>query len=163
MCANDRPLLSERKMPPRAGSSLGGCGGVVTVVSAGTAGAPPLPPRPPPPRAAGAPLLHQSKPPRPPPPPPPPPPAAPPAAPPATVSVATGFAAPRPRSVPLSPASICTYTTFGFDAATPSAMRPYVPDGRPLVSFVQVFPASSDFHTALPGPPPLKQQLVRRR
>ena len=52
---------------------------------------------------------------------------------------------------------------FGFDAETPIAIRPNVPVGSPFVSFVHVFPASSVFQTALPGPPPLKQQLVRRR
>src|SRR6188768_2065997 len=78
MSVNERPLLSERKIPPRAGLSVGTGGGVVTVVSGGTPGAPPRPPRPPRPAAGetGAPLLHQSKPPRPPPPPPPPPPGA---------------------------------------------------------------------------------------
>jgi hypothetical protein len=52
---------------------------------------------------------------------------------------------------------------FGLDAAMLSAMRPYVPGGSPFVSLVHVFPASSVFQIALPGPPPLKQQLVRRR
>ena len=43
-------------------------------------------------------------------------------------------------------------------------MRPYVPGGRPLpVSFVQFFPPSVVFHSPLPGPPPLKQQPLRRR
>src|SRR5678815_4156065 len=86
MRVNEPPRLSERNTPPRAASSFGGAGGVVTVVSAGTAPRPPRPrpPAPPPPAftGTGAPLLHQSNPPRPPPPPPPPPP-------PATVSVAT--------------------------------------------------------------------------
>ena len=35
--------------------------------------------------------------------------------------------------------------------------------GRPLVSFVHVFPASVVFQMPLPGPPPLKPQGVRRR
>ena len=43
-------------------------------------------------------------------------------------------------------------------------MRPYVPGGSPLpLSFDQLLPASVVFQIALPGPPPLKQQLVRRR
>src|SRR5688572_736781 len=84
------------------------------------------------------PLLHQSNPPRPAP---------------ATT------AAESPPSV-----SICAYTTLVFERATSTAMRPYVPGGSPLpVSLVHVRPASSVFHSALPGPPPLKQQPVRRR
>src|SRR6185503_5320673 len=83
--------------------------------------------------------------------------------------VASEFAAvgapPRASEIVLlSPASICAYTTLGFDRATSIAMRPYVPGGNPLpVSFVHVRPASSVFHNALPGPPPLKQHPSRRR
>ena len=53
----------------------------------------------------------------------------------------------------------------GMERATSIAMRPSVPGGRPPVpvSFVQVRPASSVFHNALPGPPPLKQHPLRRR
>src|SRR5581483_10160333 len=134
-----RPLLSERKRPLAFVSSLGGSCGC----------APPRPPRPAP---EGAPLLHQSKPPRPPP--------------------AGGFSSPPAAAAapaalparPVSPASICTYTTFGLERDTPIARRPHVPPGRPLpVSFVHVRPASSVFQRALPGPPPLKQQPLRRR
>ena len=42
-------------------------------------------------------------------------------------------------------------------------MRPLSPAGTPLLSFIHVRPASDDFQMALPGPPPLKPQLVRRR
>jgi hypothetical protein len=43
-------------------------------------------------------------------------------------------------------------------------MRPYSPSGRPLpVSFVHVAPLSVLFQSALPGPPPLKPNAVRRR
>ena len=42
-------------------------------------------------------------------------------------------------------------------------IRPSGPDGTPLVSLVQVRPASLLFHIALPRPPPLKPQVARRR
>src|SRR5262245_13501473 len=98
---HEPPLLSERKTPLALGFAGGVCGPV---------GAPPRPPPPPPPPPAaqpppGPPLLHQSNPPPPPPPPPP-------------------RAGSSPSATPLAPASICTYTTFGFERETSSAMRP---------------------------------------
>src|SRR5262245_52115056 len=53
---------------------------------------------------------------------------------------------------------------FGFERATSSPMRPSTPSGKPLPSsFVHVLPASAVFQIAVPGPPPLKPQEVRRR
>src|SRR5262252_8450531 len=92
-------------------------------------------------------------PPKPPPPPPPPPPKPPPP-----------VCSSPPPAPPLAPTSICAYTTFGFERETSRPMRPNKPAGKPLPSsFVHVFPASAVFQTALPGPPPLKPQEVRRR
>src|ERR1043166_5993181 len=64
----------------------------------------------------------------------------------------------------LAPTSICARITFESDRETPSPIRPSRPSGKPLPSsFFQVLPASIVFQMPLPGPPPLKPKLVRRR
>src|ERR1051325_4621656 len=64
----------------------------------------------------------------------------------------------------LAPTSICAYTMFGFERETSSPMRPSNPSGSPAPSsFFQVLPASIVFQIPLPGPPPLKPNLVLRR
>src|SRR6185369_7237502 len=74
---------------------------------------------------------------------------------------AVGSSPPVPT---LAPTSICAYIIFGFERETSRPMRPRSPSGRPPPSsFFQVLPASIVFQIPLPGPPPLKPKLVRRR
>src|SRR5690242_1222088 len=124
-------------MPERLPSSAGG---VRLVVSA----PPPRPPRPPPNPRPGPALSHQSyAPPRP-----FPAPAAP--------GVAPAPGAPRAGASVSAPASICAYTTFGFDFDTERPMRPNAPLGNPFpLMRSHDWPALSDFQSALPAPPPL--------
>src|SRR5207245_7571553 len=132
------PLFSDRRTPPRFASSSGG------VHPGGGCGGSLPPPRPATNPCDGPPLLHQSKLPRPPAPRPPAP--RPPAtsgcprpapaarcAPGGVTAAAPGGVASvaAPGSVagvgigpPISPASICAYTTFGLDRDTSSAIRP---------------------------------------
>src|SRR5262245_36206256 len=69
-----------------------------------------------------------------------------------------------PRAVAAPSASIDAYKMLALRRNTSSPMRPSDPAGSPPPdSFVHVSPASVDFHTLLPGPPPFIQHASRRR
>src|SRR3954467_13383864 len=72
---------------------------------------------------------------------------------------------PSPPPPGCGPGSLIAYTTFGSLRANARPTRPQFPYGGspPPSSFFHVFPASVVFHSALPGPPPLKPHAVRRR
>jgi hypothetical protein len=68
------------------------------------------------------------------------------------------------RYTPPAPAcSTVATSTSGREAAIATPMRPLSPAGSPLSSFRQLVPPSMDFHSALPGPPPLKPKGLRSR
>src|SRR6185503_10319777 len=68
------------------------------------------------------------------------------------------------RYVPVPVAcSMSAMSTLGLDREMSNWMRPLSPAGMPFSIFAQVAPASVDFQSALPGPPPLKPNAERIR